>query len=112
MPPRKTPIRGSCAIKPYRRTAEKPLPKKVDPRDLDYGTKHEMEHTKDKAVARRIALDHLEEHPTYYRYLPVAEQMMTIQENKRMPVRKKKRRKPAARMLQPWDWQALPPNWR
>lgn len=30
------------------------------------GIKHELEHTKDKKVAREIALDHLKEDPKYY----------------------------------------------
>lgn len=50
--------------------------------DLIAGTKHEMEHTKDRRVARKIATDHLKEHPTYYRVLPAAESLMSLQENK------------------------------
>jgi hypothetical protein len=78
----------------------KPLPKKIDPRDLAFGTKIEMEHTKDKAIARKIAIDHLKEHFTYYRYLPIAEQIM--------PVAKKRKR--VVREVVP-QWQTLPPNW-
>jgi hypothetical protein len=36
---------------------------------LAIGTKHEMEHTKDPKVARKIAADHLGEDPDYYRKL-------------------------------------------
>jgi len=72
------------------RKAKKPA---YSPYDLQEGTKHEMEHTKDRAVARKIATDHLKEHPTYYRMLPLAEQMMTIEENKKP---KKKHRRPHA----------------
>ena len=61
--------------------------------DLSVGTKHEMEHTKDRKVARQIATDHLKEHPTYYRVLPMAEQLMSLQENKKAP---KKRKRPTA----------------
>ena len=73
------------------RKAKKPA---YSPYDLQEGTKHEMEHTKDRAVARKIATDHLKEHPTYYRVLPMAEQMMSLQENKNLP---KKRKRPAVR---------------
>jgi hypothetical protein len=33
------------------------------------GIKTEMEHTTSRRVAKRIALDHLREHPQYYTYL-------------------------------------------
>jgi len=36
---------------------------------LAVGTKHEMEHTTDPKVARKIAADHLGEDPDYYRKL-------------------------------------------
>jgi len=43
---------------------------KISPNDfipiLEKGTKHEMEHTTDKDIARRIALDHIEERLDYY----------------------------------------------
>ena len=48
-----------------------------------------MEHTKSERVARRIARDHLREHPTYYQVLPVAEQMMKARERNVRPIRKK-----------------------
>ena len=47
------------------------------------GTKHEMEHTKNPRVARKIALDHLKEHPTYYIYLRKAERQMNLAEKKK-----------------------------
>lgn len=40
-----------------------------DQNQLRIGTRHEMEHTKDKCVAMRIAMDHLSEDPDYYRKL-------------------------------------------
>lgn len=40
--------------------------KDADEKELAMGTKIEMEHTKNKAVAKRIALDHLAELPDYY----------------------------------------------
>lgn len=69
-----------------------PLPKKkIDPRYLAIGTKIEMEHTRDRQEARKIATDHLNEHPTYYRVLPTAEMLMGVLENKKPPVRRKRR---------------------
>lgn len=35
-------------------------------KQLDKGTKVEMEHTKDKELAKKIAMDHLFEIPDYY----------------------------------------------
>lgn len=84
-----------------------PKDKKVDPRWLAVGTKTEMEHTKDRKVARQIATQHLIEHPTYYRVLPAAEQTMGMLENKRPPV--KKRRAPVRRSYNPMT-DGLPPG--
>ena len=61
--------------------------------DLKAGTKHELEHTTDRKVARKTALDHLRKHPSYYRILPIAEQMMTVQDSKD-PLKQKKKRRP------------------
>jgi hypothetical protein len=38
-------------------------------KDLEDGIKHEMEHTKDRSVAKEIAKDHLTEDPNYYKKL-------------------------------------------
>lgn len=38
----------------------------VDQKALEQGMKHEREHTDDDDTARRIALDHIAEFPTYY----------------------------------------------
>jgi len=38
----------------------------VDPKQLKMGIKVELEHTKDRGVAKKIALDHLAEFPNYY----------------------------------------------
>jgi len=51
---------------------------------LKIGTKLEMEHTKSKKVARRIAEDHLREYSNYYEELPKFEARL-----KRMKVNKK-----------------------
>lgn len=37
-----------------------------DPAQLRKGTKVELEHTRNKKLAREIAMDHLVEHPSYY----------------------------------------------
>ena len=45
---------------------EKFTEKDADPKELKMGIKVEMEHTKNKVIAKRIALDHLAELPDYY----------------------------------------------
>lgn len=40
---------------------------------LKIGTKVEMEHTNDRKIARNIAIDHLEEDPSYYTKLAKVE---------------------------------------
>ena len=69
--------------------------------DLAAGTKHEMEHTKDRKVARKIAEQHLKQHPTYYRVLPAAVALMALQENKPPGKPRKKPRAPSGIMPQP-----------
>ena len=39
---------------------------KLNPRELKLGTKIEMEHTRSKQIAKRIASQHLCEFPKYY----------------------------------------------
>jgi hypothetical protein len=46
--------------------AEGRLPSSFDPQQLRVGTRVEMEHTTDPAIAREIAMDHLVEDPLYY----------------------------------------------
>lgn len=41
-------------------------PEDVDPKEFLVGTAVEEEHSKDKAYAQEIALDHLAENPKYY----------------------------------------------
>lgn len=48
--------------------------KDVDPKQLEMGIKIEMEHTKNRKLARRIALDHLYEDPKYYTKLKKMEE--------------------------------------
>ena len=45
---------------------EKFTEKDADPEQLKLGIKVEMEHTKNRAIAKRISLDHLAELPDYY----------------------------------------------
>ena len=53
--------------------AEGKSPSDFNPKALAKGTKVEMEHTKDRALAREIAMDHLAEDPKYYDKLPLIE---------------------------------------
>ena len=53
--------------------ADKKNPKDFDKDALAEGTKHEMEHTKDKAIAQEIAMDHLSEDTQYYQKLKQVE---------------------------------------
>lgn len=48
-------------------------PEDVDPDALAEGIEHEMEHTRDRRVAREIAIDHLAEDRAYYRKLRALE---------------------------------------
>jgi hypothetical protein len=52
--------------------------KNVSSRQLKIGTKVEMEHTDQKKIAKRIALDHLAENPKYYDYLNKMEKEMDL----------------------------------
>lgn len=49
--------------------AERKKPAQFNPKQLRIGTKVEMEHTKDRCIAQRIAMDHLTEDPNYYKKL-------------------------------------------
>jgi hypothetical protein len=44
----------------------------IDPKELEMGKKIEHEHTKDDALATKIAMDHLKEDPKYYTKLKAA----------------------------------------
>lgn len=55
--------------------------KDVDPKQLKMGIKVEMEHTKDKKISERIALDHLAEDPLYYTKLKKAGLADELDEN-------------------------------
>lgn len=47
-----------------------------DPEQLAKGIEVEMEHTDNPEIAKKIALDHLVEHPYYYDYLEEMEERM------------------------------------
>lgn len=51
-----------------------------DPVELKNGTKHEMEHTDDKAIAKEIAMDHLSEDPHYYSDLEAAGRLFSSED--------------------------------
>ena len=44
----------------------------IDPKELEMGMEAEKEHTQDKALAKKIAMDHLKEDPRYYSKLNAA----------------------------------------
>jgi hypothetical protein len=54
-----------------------------DSKELKMGTRIEMEHTKNPSVARNIAMNHLDEFPSYYKHLRTMEMRMKIKNRKR-----------------------------
>lgn len=44
----------------------KKIEKPISKRELNMGIKEEKEHTKSNKIAKKIAIDHLSEFPTYY----------------------------------------------
>ena len=81
---------------------------RVDRRDVEIGAKHEMEHTRSKAMARKIARDHLREHPTYYDVLPVAEREMVAREVNMKALPKKKKIRQQQQPSTPPGWNSVP----
>lgn len=61
-------VRNGWAPKNYKQSTDM----NIDPKEIEMGTKHEHEHTKDDALARKIAMDHLKEDPKYYTKLKKA----------------------------------------
>jgi len=61
--------RGAPALMANPRRAAGMRPEDFDPKELERGTEHEMEHTDSREVAKRIAMDHLAEDPDYYEKL-------------------------------------------
>jgi hypothetical protein len=56
-------------------------PSEFDPKELEKGARHEMEHTDDPAVAMEIAMDHLTEDPHYYSDLEAAGRLLGSEED-------------------------------
>jgi hypothetical protein len=50
-------------------------PAHISESQIRRGTTHELEHTTDRAIARKIACDHLKEDPKYYTHLAKMEKM-------------------------------------
>ena len=48
----------------------------VDPRELQMGIRHELEHTDDPELASEIARDHLAEDPYYYSDMKAAGRLL------------------------------------
>jgi ADP-ribose pyrophosphatase YjhB (NUDIX family) len=65
--------------------ASKRSPRDFDQRQLSIGTRIELEHTDDRAVAQQIAMHHLEEYPDYYRALVKMEK--ALERKKRLTAR-------------------------
>lgn len=56
--------------------ADKNKPEDFDPKQIEHGIKVEMEHTKNKELAKDIAMDHLKEFPNYYTELDKMEKKL------------------------------------
>lgn len=63
--------------------ADRMHPADFDPEALATGTKHELEHTSDRELAREIAMDHLAEDEAYYEKLEAMERA-SFRSNARM----------------------------
>lgn len=55
-------------------------PKQFNKKELKDGTKHELEHTNKKPIAKEIAMDHLLEDPKYYTRLDKIEKKAALKE--------------------------------
>lgn len=63
-------INEKARVNPGGRAEAKGVSEKdFDPKEIQKGIKVEMEHTKDKALSKKIVLDHLAESPHYYEAL-------------------------------------------
>jgi hypothetical protein len=63
---------------------------RVDRRDLEIGTKQELQTSRSKNEARRRARNNLVRHPSYYDVMPLAQREMTIREQNIKPLKKKR----------------------
>lgn len=84
----------------------------ITPAAIEKGTKHEMEHTKDPLVAKKIAMDHLRDDPHYYEKLAKAgleenEQGMHGMGEKEITEAVLKIEREFAYAMHPSDWQEV-----
>lgn len=58
---------------------------KFNPKEIRIGTKIELEHTKSKRIAAKIAKDHLREFPKYYTLglIPLEKKFKRLQRRKK-----------------------------
>lgn len=54
-------------------------PSEFSRKEIEMGTRHEMEHTNDRMKAREIAIDHLSEDPHYYSDLEAAGRLFSLE---------------------------------
>jgi hypothetical protein len=69
---------------------------RVDRRDLEIGTKQEMQKSPNRNRARKTARENLVRHPSYYDVMPLAQREMTIREQNIKPLKKKRPARPQA----------------
>lgn len=69
---------------------------RVDRRDLEIGTKQELQNSRSKNEARKRARMNLVRHPSYYDVMPLAQREMTIREQHMKPLKKKRPARPQA----------------
>ncbi len=69
-------MKGNWADKLKGGKADKSKPKDFNSKALKKGAKVEREHTKNKKVAKEIAMDHLKEFPNYYTKLEKMEKSL------------------------------------
>lgn len=83
---------------------------RVDRRDLEIGTKQELENARSKAEARKRARQNLIRHPSYYDVMPLAKREMTIREEKIKPLKKKPKPRQQPQGNTPQGWNSVPWN--
>ena len=81
---------------------------RVDRRDLEIGTKQELQNVKSKNEARKRARQNLIRHPSYYDVMPLAKREMTIREEKMKALPKKKKPRPQQQSNTPPGWNSVP----
>jgi hypothetical protein len=81
---------------------------RVDRRDLEIGTKQELENARSKNEARKRARQNLIRHPSYYDVMPLAKREMTIREEKIKPLKKKPKPRPQQQGNFPPNYHSTP----